>query len=61
MRTTSLTIAKSNINIIWFGFGNISYDLMKEIKTKSPHLKLICDTDSVWSDLSIGDYHLQKV
>jgi polysaccharide biosynthesis protein PslH len=40
---------KHRINIIWFGFGNISYDLMKQIKTKAPQLKLVCDTDSVWS------------
>ena len=40
---------KNNINIIWFGYGNISYDLMTAVKQKAPELKLICDTDSVWS------------
>jgi len=40
---------KNKINIIWFGYGNISYDLMKKIKELKPSLKLICDTDSVWS------------
>ena len=40
---------KHNIKTIWFGYGNISYDLMKEIKAKAPELKLVCDTDSVWS------------
>lgn len=40
---------ENNIKIIWFGYGNISYDLMKKIKETAPELKLICDTDSVWS------------
>lgn len=40
---------KNKIGIIWFGYGNISYELMKEIKAKAPELKLVCDTDSVWS------------
>ncbi|MGC6415304.1 MAG: glycosyltransferase [Bacteroidia bacterium] len=37
------------IDIIWFGFGNISFDLIKKIHKKNPDLKLVCDTDSVWS------------
>ena len=40
---------KNKINIIWFGFGNISLDLMKNVKRLDPNLKIICDTDSVWS------------
>lgn len=40
---------KYQIKIIWCGYGNISYDLMKAIKKKRPDLKVICDTDSVWS------------
>lgn len=35
--------------VIWFGFGNISFPLIKVIKQKAPHLVCICDTDSVWS------------
>ncbi len=34
---------------IWFGFGNISFPLMRLIKSVRPDLKLVCDTDSVWS------------
>jgi len=37
------------IDVIWFGYGNISYDLMKTIKAKAPNLRIVCDTDSVWS------------
>jgi glycosyltransferase involved in cell wall biosynthesis len=40
---------KNKINIIWFGYGNISYDLIKQVRQLAPTLRLICDTDSVWS------------
>ena len=40
---------KNNINILWLGYGNISYPLIKEIKRKSPKHIIVCDTDSVWS------------
>lgn len=40
---------RHKIDVIWFGYGNISYDLIREIKEKRPLLKVVCDTDSVWS------------
>ena len=40
---------KNNIKIIWFGFGNVSYDLIRYVRKINPKLKLVCDTDSVWS------------
>ncbi|KKM84496.1 hypothetical protein LCGC14_1298560 [marine sediment metagenome] len=42
-------IDRRKINILWFGYGNISYPLIKYIKGKRPDLKVVCDTDSVWS------------
>lgn len=42
-------IEKHNIDVVWFGYGNISYDLMKKIKERLPEIKMVCDTDSVWS------------
>lgn len=42
-------IEKYNIDVVWFGYGNISYDLMKKLKEKLPKIKMVCDTDSVWS------------
>lgn len=42
-------IDRRKIDILWFGYGNISYPLMKYIKTRRPDLKIVCDTDSVWS------------
>lgn len=35
-------------DIIWLGYGNISYPLLKYLKQNS-HYKVVCDTDSVWS------------
>ncbi len=40
---------RRSIGTIWFGYGNISYSLMRAVKTIAPELKLVCDTDSVWS------------
>ena len=42
-------LEKFDIDIIWFGYGNISFDLIKHIKIIRPEIKVICDTDSVWS------------
>jgi len=42
-------LERRKINILWFGYGNISYPLIKYIKSKRPKLKIVCDTDSVWS------------
>jgi glycosyltransferase involved in cell wall biosynthesis len=42
-------IKSKNVKIVWFGYGNISYDLIKKVHSSLPHVKLICDTDSVWS------------
>jgi len=40
---------RNNINIIWFGYGNISYELIKSVRKLNSEIKIICDTDSVWS------------
>jgi hypothetical protein len=36
------------VDVIWLGFGNLSYSLLKYIKSKSKY-KVVLDTDSVWS------------
>ena len=44
-----LTFAKHiKPDVIWLGYGNISYPLLKYIKDHSSH-KVVVDTDSVWS------------
>jgi len=35
-------------DLIWLGYGNISYSLLKYIKDNSKY-PVVCDTDSVWS------------
>lgn len=42
-------IDRRMIDVLWFGYGNISYSLIQLIKTSRPGLKVVCDTDSVWS------------
>ena len=42
-------ITENNIQVVWFGFGNISYTLIAALKAEIPNVKFICDTDSVWS------------
>src|SRR5262245_58518879 len=37
-----------NADVIWLGYGNISYPLLKFLKDRS-HLPVVLDTDSVWS------------
>lgn len=51
---------KNKIDVIWFGYGNISYPLMKKIKKICPELKLICDTDSVWSRFVLREIPFEK-
>lgn len=44
-----LNIADSiKADLIWLGYGNISYPLLRYIKENSDY-KTVCDTDSVWS------------
>jgi len=44
-----LDIADSiKADLIWLGYGNISYPLLRCIKENSDY-KTVCDTDSVWS------------
>lgn len=51
---------KKNTDILWFGYGNISYPLIKVIKRKRPSLKVVCDTDSVWSRFILRELPYEK-
>jgi glycosyltransferase involved in cell wall biosynthesis len=42
-------VDRRQIGVVWFGYGNISYPLIRHVRRKRPGLKLVCDTDSVWS------------
>ena len=43
------SVRRHDIRCIWFGYGNISFPLIRRIKSARPDLKVVCDTDSVWS------------
>jgi len=42
-------IEKHDIDVVWYGFGNISFDFMNSMRERLPNMKMVCDTDSVWS------------
>lgn len=42
-------VDRNDTQVIWFGYGNISFPLIRCIRSMRPTLKLVCDTDSVWS------------
>lgn len=48
------------INVIWFGYGNISFRLIRQVKRIAPKLKLVCDTDSVWSRFVLREIPLTR-
>lgn len=42
-------INEYKVDVVWFGYGNISYALIKSLRQRLPTQKFVCDTDSVWS------------
>jgi len=46
-----------NIDLIWLGFGNISYPILKFIK-ESSNYKVVLDTDSIWSQFILRELPL---
>jgi len=46
--------------IVWFGYGNISYEVMREVQRLAPDLRLVCDTDSVWSRFVLRELDLER-
>lgn len=51
---------KRNIDCIWFGYGNISFPLIRAIKARRPDIRVICDTDSVWSRFILRELPFQR-
>jgi glycosyltransferase involved in cell wall biosynthesis len=46
--------------VVWFGYGNISYEVMQEVRRLDPGLRLVCDTDSVWSRFVLRELELES-
>jgi len=42
-------VDRRGIGVVWFGYGNISFPVIQRVRRLRPRLKLVCDTDSVWS------------
>lgn len=51
---------RRNIDCIWFGYGNISFPLIKAIKARRPGIRVVCDTDSVWSRFILRELPFEK-
>jgi hypothetical protein len=45
----NLLIKSEDVNVVWFGFGNISYHIILFLRLLNSKVVIICDTDSVWS------------
>lgn len=37
------------ISTVWCGYGNLSWAVIRRLRRARPDLRLVCDTDSVWS------------
>lgn len=48
-------VDRNGIDVVWFGYGNVSYPLIKKVKQMRPGLKVVCDTDGVWSRLVLRE------
>ena len=48
------------MNVMWFGYGNISWPLIREIKRRRPDIKVVCDTDSVWSRFLLRELDVEN-
>lgn len=51
---------EQGIGVIWFGYGNISFDLIRRVKQIAPTLRVVCDTDSVWSRFVLRELPLVR-
>lgn len=56
----AIYVKKHDIDIIWFGYGNISYDLISKVRELCPDSKMVCDTDSVWSRFILRELPYEK-
>ncbi|MBF0510804.1 MAG: glycosyltransferase [Candidatus Omnitrophica bacterium] len=48
-------VDEKGVDVLWCGFGNRSFELIERIKAQRPLLKIVCDTDSVWSRFELRE------
>lgn len=53
-------VDRRHIEILWFGYGNISFNIIKHVKKLRPKLKVVCDTDSIWSRFVLRELQYAK-
>lgn len=49
-RLTCDHAAENNCRLVWVGYGNISFQYIRQLRKIDRSLLIVCDTDSVWSD-----------
>jgi hypothetical protein len=61
--TELILVQRHRIGAVWFGYGCISFPLMRSISLIAPKLRIVCDTDSVWSQYICRelDYPISEV
>ena len=52
-------VRRHDVEVAWFSFGNISYPLIQRVQDAVPTLKIVCDTDSVWSRFVLREVPFQ--
>lgn len=40
---------RQGAQVLWCGYGNLSWGVIRALRKARPGLRLVCDTDSVWS------------
>lgn len=53
-------VDREGIDFVWFGYGNISFPLIQGMKRARPGLKMIVDTDSVWSRFILRELPFER-
>jgi glycosyltransferase involved in cell wall biosynthesis len=53
-------VREHSIDIVWCGYGNVSFPLIRALKHEEPTLKVVCDTDSVWSRFVLGELPYER-
>lgn len=53
-------VDKYKADVVWCGYGNMSFELINRLKIMRPELKIVCDTDSVWSRFILREFPFES-